>query len=264
MRLAAVALTLALIAVCGALAAATHDSRATYDGLGIALALSFGVVGYAVARHQPGNPIGWIFLALAASVVFDYAVRLYLVLDYRRHGGDLPHGAAAVIWRVSWSIAPLIVGLATILLFPDGRLSGRWRWVARAYADLIAASSMIDHLPNPSASPSPGASAPTDSPQATATGGQSALHQQLDLVARCVEAGVATRVFSVSLGGFDTHSNERYAQEKLLQKVDEAVTPFLRDMAADEYGKNVVVMMYSEFGRRVAANASASCIRVAG
>jgi uncharacterized protein (DUF1501 family) len=86
--------------------------------------------------------------------------------------------------------------------------------------------------------------------------GDNRLADELSMVAKCVKARVPSTVYMVKLGGFDTHSNERYAQQKLLQKVDDAVTPFLRDMAADEYGKNVVVMMYSEFGRRVAANAS--------
>jgi uncharacterized protein (DUF1501 family) len=60
----------------------------------------------------------------------------------------------------------------------------------------------------------------------------------------------------VQLGGFDTHANERSTQQRRLQTLDEAVTPFLRDMAGDRYGKNLVLMAYSEFGRRVAANAS--------
>ena len=48
-------------------------------------------------------------------------------------------------------------------------------------------------------------------------GGRTDLKAQLDLVARCVEANVATRVFSVSLGGFDLHAEEkRGSQESLL------------------------------------------------
>ena len=43
---------------------------------------------------------------------------------------------------------------------------------------------------------------------------------------RCIRAGVATRVYSVSLGGFDTHAEERASQQRLLS-VDEAVTGFL-------------------------------------
>jgi uncharacterized protein (DUF1501 family) len=71
-----------------------------------------------------------------------------------------------------------------------------------------------------------------------------------------VKAAVPTRVYMVSLGGFDTHADERGTQEDLLKKVDQALTPFLRDMRTNSFGKKLVVMVYSEFGRRVAANAS--------
>jgi uncharacterized protein (DUF1501 family) len=82
------------------------------------------------------------------------------------------------------------------------------------------------------------------------------LSAQLDVVARCVKAAVPTRVYMVSLLGFDTHADERGTQEDLLRTLDEAVTPFLQQMRNNTYGRNLVVMAYSEFGRRVAANAS--------
>jgi uncharacterized protein (DUF1501 family) len=59
------------------------------------------------------------------------------------------------------------------------------------------------------------------------------------------------------LGGFDTHANERATQQRLLQTFDEAVARFLQEMADDPYGKHVVLLAYSKFGRRVRANASA-------
>ncbi|MEH0933661.1 DUF1501 domain-containing protein [Micromonospora psammae] len=90
----------------------------------------------------------------------------------------------------------------------------------------------------------------------TATGGGSALAAQLALVGRCVEAGVPTRVYSVSLGGFDTHANERVGQEWLLKQLDEALAAFLDRMARTPAGRRVTVAVYSEFGRRVRANAS--------
>jgi uncharacterized protein (DUF1501 family) len=77
---------------------------------------------------------------------------------------------------------------------------------------------------------------------------------QLSMVAAAVKAAVPTRVYSVQLGGFDTHVVERGIQQHLLATVDQAVTPFLQQMAGDRYGKNVVLMAYSEFGRRVKAN----------
>jgi uncharacterized protein (DUF1501 family) len=82
------------------------------------------------------------------------------------------------------------------------------------------------------------------------------LGDQLDMVARAVSAGVPTQVYTVSLGGFDTHADERGTQEQLLSTFDTAVSGFLQRMAQDRYGRNVVVMAYSEFGRRLAANAS--------
>jgi uncharacterized protein (DUF1501 family) len=98
---------------------------------------------------------------------------------------------------------------------------------------------------------------PEDAPRATATGGAApALDAQLALVARCVEAGAATRVYSVSLGGFDLHADEKTAQESQLAKLDKPLAAFADRMARTEAGRGVVVAVYSEFGRRVRANAS--------
>jgi len=119
---------------------------------------------------------------------------------------------------------------------------------ARAYADLIECDAMVSKLPQPS--PSPSAS------KAAGTAAVNALDTQLDLVARCVEAGVATRAFSVSLGGFDFHAEEKDAQRSLLGRLDTAVTAFVNRMAKTDNGRKVVVAIYSEFGRRVHANAS--------
>jgi uncharacterized protein (DUF1501 family) len=86
---------------------------------------------------------------------------------------------------------------------------------------------------------------------------QNPLAAQLSVVADAVKAGVPTRVYTVQLGGFDTHADERGTQQRLLRTFDEAVTSFLHQIAGDPFGRNVVVMAYSEFGRRVHANASA-------
>ncbi len=85
---------------------------------------------------------------------------------------------------------------------------------------------------------------------------ENVLATRLGLVAGAVRARVPTRVYTVQLGGFDTHADERETQQRLLQTFDEAVTGFLQEMAADPCGRNVVLLAYSEFGRRVAANAS--------
>lgn len=99
---------------------------------------------------------------------------------------------------------------------------------------------------------------PIDLPTANGgvAGGNSDLQQQLDVVAKLVAAGSPTRVWSVSLGGFDTHANEKGAQSILLGNVSSSIARFMSQMRATNREKDVVIMVYSEFGRRVKANAS--------
>ncbi len=89
----------------------------------------------------------------------------------------------------------------------------------------------------------------------TASGGQ--LGGQLDLVTRLMKARLPTRVYAVSLGGFDTHTSERDTHDRLLGQLDAALGRFLGSLHEVPDGQRTVVFMYSEFGRRVAANASA-------
>jgi uncharacterized protein (DUF1501 family) len=87
-------------------------------------------------------------------------------------------------------------------------------------------------------------------------GGDSNLSQQLDVVAKLIDAGAPTRVWSVSLGGFDTHANEANAQAALLGSVSNSISRFMTQLKSTTRSKDVVVMVYSEFGRRVVGNAS--------
>ena len=82
------------------------------------------------------------------------------------------------------------------------------------------------------------------------------LDEQLALVASCIKAGAPTRVYAVSLGGFDTHADEKTAQTIQLTQVDKALTAFRAALAGHPREKDVTTVAYSEFGRRVKANAS--------
>ncbi|WFF04242.1 DUF1501 domain-containing protein [Micromonospora sp. WMMD964] len=125
---------------------------------------------------------------------------------------------------------------------------------ATSYADLITMNRVVAKSAG-SGSDEQGHSGGEAVP-ATGTGGDNALTAQLALVARCVESRVPTRVYSVSLGGFDTHAGERVWQETLLRHLDDALSGFVDRMARTEAGRRVTVVVYSEFGRRVRANAS--------
>ncbi|MGH9224660.1 MAG: DUF1501 domain-containing protein, partial [Acidimicrobiales bacterium] len=80
---------------------------------------------------------------------------------------------------------------------------------------------------------------------------------QLDVVSRSIRAGVPTRVYTVTVDGFDTHQREKANHANLMASVDEGVGWFLGSLAGDARAGQVVVMTFSEFGRRVKANGSA-------
>lgn len=86
--------------------------------------------------------------------------------------------------------------------------------------------------------------------------GTNALAAQLDIVADCIESSVPTQVYSVSLGSFDTHSAEKGTQSALLGQVSDAIAGFQQRISASPRAKDVTLVAYTEFGRRVAANAN--------
>ncbi|GIH04539.1 hypothetical protein Rhe02_26060 [Rhizocola hellebori] len=131
--------------------------------------------------------------------------------------------------------------------------SGLQAQAANAIADLIRADRMVRQASL--VTPSEG---PDDLPPlpAVGTGGETTLAGQLTNVIHCIEAGVPTRVYSVSLGGFDTHAAERVGQERLFKQLDESLTPFVERLAKTAAGQHTTVLVYSEFGRRVAGNAA--------
>jgi uncharacterized protein (DUF1501 family) len=97
---------------------------------------------------------------------------------------------------------------------------------------------------------------PDMKPDNAKAGNTGQLAAQLDVVGGLVEAGAPTRAYSVSLGGFDTHADEKGTQQRLLTELDQALSAFVDRMSKTDRGKQVVVLVYSEFGRRVGANAS--------
>jgi uncharacterized protein (DUF1501 family) len=81
-----------------------------------------------------------------------------------------------------------------------------------------------------------------------------ALAQSLRDVAALVNGDTGTRVLSVELSGFDTHTDERPRHDATMKQLDGALGPFVDDLAHSEAGRNAVVIVFSEFGRRVAEN----------
>jgi len=84
----------------------------------------------------------------------------------------------------------------------------------------------------------------------------SVLGNSLKLVAKLIGGGLPTRIYYVSQGGYDTHTNQAGTQQRLLQDLGDSVKSFVDDLKAQGNLQRVLVMTFSEFGRRVAENAN--------
>ncbi|HEY9248980.1 MAG TPA: DUF1501 domain-containing protein [Rariglobus sp.] len=80
--------------------------------------------------------------------------------------------------------------------------------------------------------------------------------QSLRNVASLISAGMSTRVYFVSLGGFDTHSNQANNHANLLRTLSEGLAAFQKDLVAKKLDSQVLTMTFSEFGRRPNENES--------
>ncbi len=97
------------------------------------------------------------------------------------------------------------------------------------------------------------------------------LSQNLQLVAGLIAKGFGTRIFYVSLEGFDTHANQGPAHGTLLADLANSISGFFQTLKTSGHDSRVRLMTFSEFGRRVQENGSrgtdhgaASCLFVAG
>ncbi len=80
--------------------------------------------------------------------------------------------------------------------------------------------------------------------------------QGMQTVSKMIAGGLPTKIYYVTLGGFDTHANQSGTQDNLLERFANGVAAFQRDIKAQGNSGRVLVMTFSEFGRRVAENAS--------
>ncbi len=80
--------------------------------------------------------------------------------------------------------------------------------------------------------------------------------RQLALLARLIKGNLGTKVYMISLGGFDTHGNQPLVHERLMSNLSTAVNDFYDDLAFTEQDNKVLSMTFSEFGRRVFENGS--------
>jgi uncharacterized protein (DUF1501 family) len=92
---------------------------------------------------------------------------------------------------------------------------------------------------------------------------QNSLAQQLQIVARLIRGGLKTRIYTVSVGGFDTHKKQVNASDtstgphaKLMKDLSSSTRAFQQDLELMGTDERVLGMTFSEFGRRIKSNAS--------
>tara|TARA_B110000093_G_scaffold29692_1_gene29880 strand:+ start:426 stop:1616 length:1191 start_codon:yes stop_codon:yes gene_type:complete len=80
--------------------------------------------------------------------------------------------------------------------------------------------------------------------------------KQLKTTAEFINSKLETKVYYVSMGGFDTHANQANRQSRLLKTYSEAIDVFVKDLEASDSFKDTLILTFSEFGRRVQQNAA--------
>ena len=82
------------------------------------------------------------------------------------------------------------------------------------------------------------------------------LGNSLKTISSLILSDINTKVYYVSHGSFDTHVNQQQQQQRLFTEMNDAVSSFVKDLKANNRFNDVLLFTFSEFGRRVAQNAS--------
>ena len=80
--------------------------------------------------------------------------------------------------------------------------------------------------------------------------------KKLKMISELITADTDTKIYYVSLGGFDTHAFQNNKQDKLLEQYADAVAAFVKDLKSNQLLDDTLIMTFSEFGRRVKQNGS--------
>jgi uncharacterized protein (DUF1501 family) len=80
------------------------------------------------------------------------------------------------------------------------------------------------------------------------------LTNRLAVVRALMEQGAEFRIYYTGTTGFDTHANQAFRHRQLLNEVSDAVSGFVQDLGKSDLGERVIVLVLSEFGRRLREN----------
>jgi len=181
--------------------------------------------------------------------------------DRRLHAVDIGTTVSRLFWT-GQSIVPAISSLETFDLeadaaFPDdqsnqvetlkllngGRSDKPYDdYIRKVALDALATSDDLKRI--------------ATSYRSTVSYPESGFSDGLRTIAKVIQGDLGTRIFHITIGGFDTHAAQATAHGTLLTTVAEGIQAFMQDLEGMGRADEVMVMTFSEFGRRVHENAS--------
>jgi uncharacterized protein (DUF1501 family) len=138
---------------------------------------------------------------------------------------------------------------------------------ARMYSPTVGSGMVTDYLRSTGMDALKGADIVKVAPErysSTVEYPNSPIASHLRDIAQVYLADLGTRIFYTQHASFDTHAGEMAAHPKLWQEISEGVAAFFQDLHEHGRGDNVVMIMFSEFGRRVRDNGSGTDHGAAG
>ena len=130
---------------------------------------------------------------------------------------------------------------------------------ARMYSPTIGTGAVMDYLGQTGLATLEGADILKDAPKmysSTVEYPDSTIAKKLKGIAQVHLANFGTRVFYCDHGSFDSHSNQVGMHDKLWKDVSEGIRAFFADLREHNASENVIMFLFSEFGRRVIDNGS--------
>jgi uncharacterized protein (DUF1501 family) len=133
------------------------------------------------------------------------------------------------------------------------------QWFAHMYSPALGSGPVMDYLGQTGLDTLQGADVLKNAPQmysSTVKYPETPLAKKLKGIAQVHMANFGTRIFYCDHGSFDSHSNQHGMHDKLWKDVSEGVASFFADLQEHGVGDNVIMLMFSEFGRRTRDNGS--------
>ena len=130
---------------------------------------------------------------------------------------------------------------------------------ARMYSPTVGLGATMDYLGQTGLDALKGADilkAAPDMYTSTVEYAETGIGRNLQGIAKVLTADLGSRVFYTQQGGYDTHASETDVQPKLLSDLSRAVSDFYADLREHDTADNVVMLVFTEFGRRVKDNGS--------